>query len=120
VTIKTQAYSKKKLFISTLLILLLGAGVYGEMKELVEEQPSGHTTKELTPEEEELLYGTDDEKKCDTDKDVDKDGDTDMNAKDESEDERRRKSEREAEEEDLRLQMAERNERIRRRKTEKE
>jgi hypothetical protein len=71
------------------------------MKELEEEQPPSHTAKELTPEEEALLYGTDDEKKSDTDKDVDKDGDTDMNAKMTSEEERRRKSEREAEEEDL-------------------
>ncbi len=117
---KTQRHSGKKIFISFSLILLLGAGVYGEMKELEEEQPPSHTTKELTPEEEALLYGTDDEKKLDTDKDVDKDGDTVMNAKVISEEERRRKSEREAEEEDLRLQLAERNERIRRRKAEKE
>jgi hypothetical protein len=115
-----QGHSGNKFFISFLLILTLGAGMYGEMKELEEEQPPSHTAKELTPEEEALLYGTDDEKKSDTDKDVDKDGDTDMNAKATSEEERRRKSEREAEEEDLRLQLAERNEGIRRRKAEKE
>ncbi len=52
---KTQKYSGKKFFISFLLILILGAGVYGEMKELEEEQPPSHTTKKLTPEEEALL-----------------------------------------------------------------
>ncbi len=60
---KTQRHSGKKFFISFLLIFILGAGVYGEMKELEEEQPPSDTTKELTPEEEALLYGTDDEKK---------------------------------------------------------
>ena len=51
----TQGHSGKKFFISFLLILSLGAGVYGEMKELEEEQPPSHTTKKLTPEEEALL-----------------------------------------------------------------
>jgi hypothetical protein len=69
------------------------------MRELEEEQPAGRTTKELTPEEEELLYGSDDEKR--QDKDRDKDGDVEMQEKGDSEEDRRRKSEREAEEEVL-------------------
>jgi hypothetical protein len=105
---------KKNIFIIALLIFTLGAGVYGEMREL-EEPPAGGASKELTPEEE-LLYGTDDDK---GDKDGDKDGDIDIQGKD-SKEERRRKLEREAEEEDLQLKMAERNERIRRRKVERE
>ncbi len=114
---KTRHISKKTIFIFSVLIFTMGAGVYGEMRELEEEPPAGSASKELTPEEEEeLLYATDDDK---GDKDVDQDGDISMHGKD-SEEERRRKSEREAEEEDLRLKMAERNERIRRRKAERE
>jgi len=92
----------------------MGAGVYGEMKELEEEPPAGSASKELTPEEEEeLLYATDEDR-------GDKDADPDASTGKENEEERRRMAEREADEEDLRLKLAERNERIRRRKAERE
>jgi hypothetical protein len=69
--------------------------------------------KELTAEEEKLLYGSDDERR------MEKEEDTEMRES-EDEDEARRRAEKEADEEDLRARHAELTERIRRRKEERQ
>ncbi len=82
---------------------------FGEMD--VESQHAQR--RELTAEEEKLLYGSDDERR------MEKNEDTEMREA-EDEDEARRRAEKEADEEDQRARHAELTERIRRRKEERE